>query len=180
MNDEGYFWHADKLWSFLQVWSSTLKFIILGGHSQACPKSQNYKLCYFLAISQRTEWWSWFFCMQANMNVSYKLLLWFLMGMVKHSQSAQNSKLAMSLQYLKENMKDEVDLSAGKHQRFLQIEIIILGASESRHAQITQSFLFICNTLRKNEWWSSFFAYIFSFLFLVLIFWTVRGVKGQK
>ena len=57
----------------------------------------------------------------------------------------------MSLQYLKENMKDEVDLSAGKHQRFLQIDIIILGASESRHAQITQSFLFICNTLRKNE-----------------------------
>ena len=73
------------------------------------------------------------------------------MGMVKHSQSAQNSKLAMSLQYLKENMKDEVDLSAGKHQSFLQIDIIILGASESRHAQITQSFLFICNTLRKNE-----------------------------
>ena len=60
------------------------------------------------------------------------------MGMVKHSQSAQNSKLAMSLQCLKENMKDEVDLPAGKHQRFLQIDII-LEACVSRHAQVTQN-----------------------------------------
>ena len=29
------------------------------------------------------------------------LILWFLMRMVKHSQSSQNSKSAMSLQYLK-------------------------------------------------------------------------------
>ena len=34
----------------------------------------------------------------------------------------------MSLQYLKENVKDEVDLLlADKRQRFLQIDIIILG-----------------------------------------------------
>ena len=36
-----------------------------------------------------------------------------------HSQSTQNSKFAMSLQYLKENVKDEVDfLLAGTHQSF--------------------------------------------------------------
>ena len=38
------------------------------------------------------------FCMQISMKVSYKLILWFLMGTVKHSQSSQNSKLSMSLQ----------------------------------------------------------------------------------
>ena len=32
-----------------------------------------------------------------------------LMGMVKHSQSSQNSKFAMFLQYLKEEVKDEHD-----------------------------------------------------------------------
>ena len=31
------------------------------------------------------------------------------MVMVKHSQSSQNSKFAMSLQYLKKEVKDEVD-----------------------------------------------------------------------
>ena len=50
------------------------------------------------------------------------------MGMVKHSQSYQNSKFAMSLQYLKKEVRDEVDfLHADKHQRFLQIDTIILG-----------------------------------------------------
>ena len=40
-----------------------------------------------------------------------------LMEMGKHSQSSQNSKFAMSLQYLKKEVKDEVDfLHADKHQ----------------------------------------------------------------
>ena len=37
----------------------------------------------------------------------------------------------MSLQYLKEHVKDEVDfLPADKHQRVLQIHTIILGACD--------------------------------------------------
>ena len=44
----------------------------------------------------------------------------FLMGMANHSQSSQNSKFAMSLQYLKEDVRDEADfLDADKHQSFL-------------------------------------------------------------
>ena len=35
MKDEIYFWHADKQQNFLQV-----DIIILGVHSQACPKYQ--------------------------------------------------------------------------------------------------------------------------------------------
>ena len=36
-----------------------------------------------------------------------------------HSQSTQNSKFAMSLQYLKENVKDEIDfLPVDTHQFF--------------------------------------------------------------
>ena len=38
------------------------------------------------------------------------------MGMVKHSQSSQNSKFAMSLQYLQQEVRDEFDfLDADKH-----------------------------------------------------------------
>ena len=46
-----------------------------------------------------------------------------LMGMVKYSQSSQNSKVAMSLQYLKKELRDEVDFLHGdKHQSFNKLE----------------------------------------------------------
>ena len=45
-----------------------------------------------------------------------------------HAQSTQKNKFTISLQYLKENVKDEVDfLPADKRQRFLQLNAIILG-----------------------------------------------------
>ena len=45
-----------------------------------------------------------------------------LMEMVQYSQSSQNCKFAMSLQYLKKEVNDEVDfLHADKHQSFLQV-----------------------------------------------------------
>ena len=55
-----------------------------------------------------------------------------LMGMVKHSQSSQNSKFAMSLQYLKKEVRDKVDfLHADKHQSFLQVDFNTLGIKVS-------------------------------------------------
>ena len=43
-----------------------------------------------------------------------------LMAMAKHSQSSQNRKFTMSLQYLKKEVWDEVDfLQTDKHQSFL-------------------------------------------------------------
>ena len=44
------------------------------------------------------------------------------MKMVKHSQSSQNSKFAVSLQYLRKEVKDEVNfLQADKHESLLNI-----------------------------------------------------------
>ena len=38
------------------------------------------------------------------------------MGVIKHFQSSQNAKFAMSLQYLQKQVRDEVDfLHADKH-----------------------------------------------------------------
>ena len=39
-----------------------------------------------------------------GIKVSYKVILSFLMDMIKHSHSAQSSKFAISLQYLKEEV----------------------------------------------------------------------------
>ena len=48
--------------------------------------------------------------------------------MIKCFQSSQNSKFAMSLQYLRKEVKDEVDfLHADKHQSFLQVDFNTLG-----------------------------------------------------
>ena len=55
-----------------------------------------------------------------------------LMGMVKHSQCSRNSKFAMSLQYLKKEVRDEVDfLHVDKHQSFLQVDFNTLGIKVS-------------------------------------------------
>ena len=50
------------------------------------------------------------------------------MCVAKHVQSSQNNKFAISMQYLKKEMSDEVDfLRADKHESFLQINTMIFG-----------------------------------------------------
>ena len=57
----------------------------------------------------------------------------------RHAQSYQKNKFTIYLQYLKENMKDEVDfLPADKRQRFPQSDNIILDEC-GQAAQITQN-----------------------------------------
>ena len=51
-----------------------------------------------------------------------------LMVMVKHSQSSQNSKFAMSLQYLRKEVKVDF-LHSDKHQSFLKVYFNTLGIS---------------------------------------------------
>ena len=87
------------------------------------------------------------------------------MGMVKHSQSSQNVKFAMSLQYLQKQVRDEVDfLHADKHQSFLQVDFNTLGIKVSykvilsllmgmiKHSQSTQSnkFAIFLQYLKKE------------------------------
>ena len=56
------------------------------------------------------------FCLQINRNIFYKLKVSLWVCVAKHAQSTQNNKFAISLQYLKENVKDEVDfLPVDKH-----------------------------------------------------------------
>ena len=59
------------------------------------------------------------------------------MGLARHAQSTQSNKFTISLQYLKENVKDEVDfLPADKPQRLFQSDTVILGVCVARHAQL--------------------------------------------
>ena len=72
------------------------------------------------------------FGMKINMDIIYKLILSLWVCVARHAQSTQINKFVISLQYLKENVNDEVDsLPANKHQRFLQSDTIILGVKVS-------------------------------------------------
>ena len=63
--------------------------------------------------------------MQINIKVFYKLILLHLMGAARHFQSTQNSMYAISLQYLKPQISDEVNfLHVDKHQSFLKVDTI--------------------------------------------------------
>ena len=68
------------------------------------------------------------FFLQINTKVFYKLIVSLWVCVARDAQSMQNSKVEISFQYFKANMKDEVDfLSTDKHEKFLQIDAITLG-----------------------------------------------------
>ena len=53
--------------------------------------------------------------MEINSTLSYNLMLSVLRGMASHAPSIQNNKSAKSLQYLKKEVRGEVDFYAGKY-----------------------------------------------------------------
>ena len=122
MNDIVYLWHVDKHRRVLQADS-----IILGVYRQACPKYPKKSL-YFCNISRKAWGMKLIFWLLIKAKVFYKLIVSLGVYVSKHAQSTQNSKFAISLQYLKYGLKDKGGFSpADKYQRFLQIDFIILG-----------------------------------------------------
>ena len=62
--------------------------------------------------------------------------------MARHAQITQNNKFAISLQYLKKELSDEVDfLHADKHESLLQIDSMILMGIV-KHSQSSQNSKF--------------------------------------
>ena len=99
-------------------------------------------------IISRKKWMMKFiFVMQIRIEVFYKLVQSFSVCIAsmykvpkirsfhifgispkKRVKSTPNNKFAISLQYLKKNVNNEVDvLSGNEHRRFLQIDTIVLG-----------------------------------------------------
>ena len=114
VKDEVDFLPTDKHQRFLQV-----DFIILSVCDQTCPNYRKITSLLFLCSILRKKW---------VMKVSYILMLWFLMEMVKQSRSFQNSKFAMSWQYLKKKSEMKlIFLHEDKHQSFPQVNFKTLG-----------------------------------------------------
>ena len=93
------------------------------------------------------------FCLQMNVKGFFKLLLSFYVCVTRYTQITQDSKFAVSLQYLKKELSDEVDfLHADKHEILLQIDSMILMGIV-KHSQSSQNSMFtmsLCN-ISKNK-----------------------------
>ena len=64
------------------------------------------------------------------------------MFVARHGQITQNSKFAISLQYLKKEVRDEVDfLHADKHECFLEIDSMIFN-DMVKHSRSSQNSKF--------------------------------------
>ena len=89
-------------------------------------QSTQNKFAYPCNIFRKMREMNLIFCLQINTKLFYKLIVSLRVCVVRHVQITQNNKFVISLQYFKENVKDEVEfLLADKHQRFLRIDTII-------------------------------------------------------
>ena len=75
----------------------------------------------------------------ACIKVCYKVILSLLIGMIKHTQNTQSNKFAISLQYIKKEVRNGVRfLHADKHQSFYKLALSFL-IKVARYVQSTQS-----------------------------------------
>ena len=102
------------------LWKLILSFwVCVTSHAQSI---QSRMFAYLCNISKQIYGMNLIFCLQTNTKVFYRLIVWVCVA--RHAQSTQT----ISLQYLKENVKDEVIfLPVDKCQKFPQIHTIILG-----------------------------------------------------
>ena len=110
----------DKHRSFLQF-----DAIISVVCSQTYPKYPKGEVCISLQYLQKNV--DDEVVLPADKHESLPQIGGIILSVGRHAQNTQNNKFAISLQHLKENMKDEVAfLPADKRQKFLEIDTVIL------------------------------------------------------
>ena len=138
------FLHADKHESFLQIDSMLLMGLI---NLPKIPKIASLQCLY--DISKKVKGKVGFLHSDKHQS-SYKAILSLLMGMNRHSQSTQNNKFSMSLQYPKKTLG----------MKIISIAISFLFYCDAKHSDIL-----------PGSSWSSFLAAVsrMSSLWLILI-----------
>ena len=98
--------------------------VCVSSHAQS---TQNKKFAYICNISRKKWGMKLFFYLQINTKVFYKVIVSFWICVTRLAKSTENNKFTISLKYLKERKNEADFVLADKHQRFLQIDTIILG-----------------------------------------------------
>ena len=94
-------------------------------------------LC-FLCILRKKYVMKLIFCMQVSMKVSYKLILWFLIRMFKHSQSVKIASLQCLYNTLKKKLEMKLIFCMQINSRFPTSWYLLL-MSIIKHSQSSQS-----------------------------------------
>ena len=137
MNYDVYFLHADKHW-ILSFWVSVTR------HGQSTRK----KVAYLCNISIKAiSPLKLSFCLQINTKVFYKRVVSLWEKLARQTQSTKNNQFTIYLQYLNENMKEEVDfLPADKCWTFFQIDAIILDVCGQAYRNYLKKQVCYCST----------------------------------
>ena len=83
--------------------------VYVARHAQNTQNIQSASLPYLCNISRKTLRMKLIFCLQINVKCFFKVILSFQVCLGRHAQIIKNNKLAISLQYFKKEVSDEVD-----------------------------------------------------------------------
>ena len=119
------------LWLWLEWLSIPISLQYLN-HCNISNKKLEMKLIFCIQINIKVDF------NNSGIKVFYKVILSFLMGIIKHSQNTQSNKFALSLQYLKKEVRYGVNfLHVDKHQSFYKLTWFWMELA--RHLQSTQN-----------------------------------------
>ena len=107
--------------SIIVFYNLLLSFwVCITRHGQS---TQNERFAYLCNFSRKIRVMKLIFSLEIDMKVTCKLTVSLWVCESRHAQSTQNNKFALSLEYLKKNMKDEVDFwPADKRQRVISYQ----------------------------------------------------------
>ena len=96
-----------------------------------------------------------------SINVSYKVILSLLMGMIKYSQSTQSNKFAIFLQYLKKELRNGAHfLHANKHQSLYKLGLFLIMIFKIcnifaiyQEKSVATAFVFYCYAKHSEILW---------------------------
>ena len=122
----------------------------MGVRNQAYAKYPENKFVYIFAISrEKNGRRSWFCYLQINAKLLCKLILSYHFRCVWHSQITQNNKFAISLQYIKNEVSDEVDFLHADKPFKLILWFLIGIVKHSRNPKVA-SFQCLYNISKKK------------------------------
>ena len=124
--------------------------VTLGLHSQACPKylkQQVYNM--FVIFQGKREGWTRSF--PTDKRQKFLEIAIIIFGLCAQAcQITQNNKSAVSLQYLRKELGDEVDfLHADKHENLLQVDSMI-SMGMVKHFQSSQNSNFFTISRKRS------------------------------
>ena len=116
-------------------------------------QSTQNKSAYLCSISRKAWAMKLIFYLQIDTKSFYKLIISLWLCIARYVQSTQNNSFIISLQYLKENVKDGVDYSLLIIVKCFFKVILSFLVCVARHAQNTppqKSFVILCNIIREK------------------------------